>query len=369
MAVAPDDFTVGVEEEFFLVDAETRALRSDADAILAKVREPPGQQVEPELRRSQVETGTAICDDLASVRRAVVGLRRSLADAAEAVGARLIASGTHPFTHWTEAGGLTPKAAYLELEQTYQQLIREHVVSGCHVHVGITDPEAAIQVMNRARVWLPVLVALSANSPYWLGVDTRYASYRTEVFRRWPTAGIPEPFTDRAEYERLVRMMRATDSIDDPARLYWDLRPSARYQTLEFRVADATMTVDECVTLAAITRALVEVAHGEARAEAPLDAPRPELLRAALWRAARYGVDERLIDVSAGCSRPADHVVGSLLAHARPALEERGDWDEVADGVGRILGHGNGATRQRQAYARRGELTDVVDMVAEATRP
>ncbi len=369
MGVAPDNFTVGVEEEFFIVDAETRALRDDAAAILGAVREPPGQQVEPELRRSQVETGTAICDDLSSIRRAVVGLRRSLGDAAEAVGARLIASGTHPFTHWTEAGGVTPKAAYLELEETYQQLIREHVVSGCHVHVGITDPEAAIQVMNRARVWLPVLVALSANSPFWLGADTRYASYRTEVFHRWPTAGIPEPFTDRAEFDRLVAVMRATDSIDDPARLYWHLRPSARYQTLEFRAADSVMTVDECVTIAAVTRALVEVAHAEARAEVSLTAPRPELLRAALWRAARYGVDERLIDVDVGCTRPAGHVVGTLLDHVRPALEERGDWDEVADGIDRILVGGNGATRQRRAHARRGQLTDVVDMVAEATRP
>ncbi|HEX2575792.1 MAG TPA: glutamate--cysteine ligase [Aquihabitans sp.] len=362
-----EDFTLGVEEEYFLVDAETRALRDDAEAVLDRARAPEGTVLGSELKRSQVESGSAVCRDLSEVRRSIVGLRQALAEAATQVGARLLASGTHPFARWDDDGGVTPHAAYLQLHETYGLLTTEQAVSGCHVHVGVRDPELAIAVMNRVRGWIPLLVAMTANSPFWMGHDSRYASFRTEVFHRWPTAGIPEHFEDRAAYDRLVEQLHATGSIDAPARLYWDVRPSARYPTLEFRAADVLMTVDECVAHAAICRALVETAHRQALAEEPLVAPRPELLRAALWRAARFGLSDDLIDVEAMQARPAAGVVASLLEHLRPVLEERGEWEEVNRIVGFLLREGTGALRQCRAQTEEEGLAAVVDRVCVAT--
>lgn len=361
------DFSVGVEEEYFLVDAQTRQLRPRAEAVLAAAPNEPDDQLEPELRRSQVEMGTAVCSDLDEVRSEIRRLRATLGQGAADVGARLMAAGTHPFAHWADDPGVTPKAAYRRLERDYRHLAREQLVCGCHIHVCVLDPEVAIQVMNRARLWLPVLVALTSNSPYWMGVDTDYASYRTEVFRRWPTAGIPEPFWSRAEFDALVADLLAVEGIDQPARLYWDLRPSARYDTLEFRAPDVLTTVDEVVAVAAVVRALVETCHAEVVAGRPAASPRPELLRAALWRAARFGLTARLLDVHEPAIRPAGEVVGTLLALIEPVLVERGEWAEVTSTCQRVLSEGTGAERQRRAFESSGTLEGVVDMLADAT--
>ena len=362
-----EDFTVGVEEEFFLVDAGTRALRDDADEVLARVRTPEGCVIDSELKRSQVESGTAVCTGLDEVRASVVSLRQSLSEAAGSIGARLVASGTHPFARWDEDGGVTEQAAYLQLHDTYGLLTVEQSVCGCHIHVGIRDPELTIAVMNRVRGWIPALVALSANSPFWMGHDSRYASYRTEVFHRWPTAGIPEHFADRSAYDELLAQLHATDSIDAPARLYWDVRPSARYPTLEFRASDVLMTIDECVAVAALVRALVETCHRAAVAEVPFDAPRPELLRAALWRGARFGLSGQLVDLEAMEVRPAAEVLTSLLDFVRPVLEERGEWQEVSTTASFVLREGTGAERQCRSQTGADGLLAVVDGTAVAT--
>ncbi|QXC60886.1 glutamate--cysteine ligase [Aquihabitans sp. G128] len=365
---AGEDFSVGVEEEFFLVDAETRQLRGDAADVLERATAPAGSAIEAELKQSQVESGTAVCHDLADVRASIVGLRRALGQAAEDVGARLLASATHPFARWNDDGGITDEVAYVGLHHTYGLLTDEQSVSGCHIHVGVRDPELAIGIMNRVRGWLPVLVALSANSPYWMGRDSRYASYRTEVFHRWPMAGIPEHLPDRAAFDRLVDHLHAVEAIDAPGRLYWDVRPSARYPTLEFRAADVLMTVDEVVATAAIVRALVEVLHAQAEAGAPLDPPRTEVLRSALWRAARYGLADQLVDVQAMALRPAGDVLDSLLGLVRPVLEDRGEWADVSATVAFVRREGTGAERQRRAVAAAdGDLSAAVDRVAVAT--
>ncbi len=361
------DFTVGVEEEYFLVDANTRQLHPRSDAVLAAAPNRADDQLEPELHRSQIEMGTAVCDTLAELRADIRRLRSNLSTGAAEVGARLMASGTHPFAQWDDDPDITPKPAYRRLERDYQQLAREQLVCGCHIHVGVTDPEMAIQIMNRARLWLPVLIALSANSPYWLGVDTDYASYRTEIFNRWPTAGMPEPFASRAQYDALVDDMVNIEGIDQPARLYWALRPSARYDTLEFRAADVCSNVDEAVTIAAIARALVETFHGEVASGLPAETPRPELLRAALWRAARFGLTDRLVDVHEPAIRPAAEVVTGLLDLIEPVLVERGEWAEVVSTCHRLIRTGNGAQRQRRAMEERGSLEGVVDMLVETT--
>ena len=232
-----EPFTIGVEEEYQIVHPATRELRSRAQLILPEANAVLGDEVTPELYQSQIEIATPICHTLADVRAALVRLRGEVIAAAEKYGNRIAAAGTHPFSHW-EDQQLTTKARYRGIAAEYQQLASEHLIFGCHVHVGISDREAAIQVMNRARVWLAPLLALAANSPFWLGVDTGYASFRTAIWRRWPMAGTPQIFASRADYDALIDTLVQTGSVSDATKIYWDVRPSAHFETLEFRVTD-----------------------------------------------------------------------------------------------------------------------------------
>jgi carboxylate-amine ligase len=325
-----------------------------------------GDRVQPELYRSMVEMNTPVCSTLAEVREAVRRGRHALVEAAGQEGLRIAAAGTHPFSHWRDQW-VTDKPRYHNLAEDYQQVFREQVVFGCHVHVGIDDREAAIQTMNQARPWLPVLAALTVNSPYWLGGDTGYASYRTEVWNRWPTAGMPQSFASRAEYDAVVEILMATGSVREPTKLYWDVRPSAKQETLEFRVADVCMSIDEAVMVAGLTRALAFTCHQAALAGRPDPAPRPELLRAAKWRAARHGLAADLVDVLGRRARPATEMVEVFLAAVRPGLEAAGDLEEVTGLVRATIASGTGATRQRQAFQRAQRLEAVVDLVIEET--
>jgi carboxylate-amine ligase len=363
-----DGFTIGVEEEFLVVDAATGALRPDGPALLPAARDRLGEDVHPELHPSQLETNTPVEETLADVRAALTRLRFGLAETVAAAGCRLAASGTHPFSSWRDDPAVNPEYAVVERE--YQQLAREQVICGAHVHVGVDDPELAIAVVNRVGPWLSPIVALAANSPFWSGRDTGYASYRTELWRRWPMAGTPAPFADRAEYEAVVDALFATGAIDDHARIYWDVRPSAKFPTVEFRVADVGMTVDDTVMTAGLVRGLAVTAAREAErdgARPPSPVPRAELLRAATWRAARYGISGDLVDVEAATAAPARELIGRLLGRLRPALEDLGDWDEVSALVGRTLSDGTAADRQRRVWTATGDLRAVLDLVVEAT--
>jgi|SRR5438445_7046320 len=369
-------FTIGVEEEFLLVDADSGALRPDGPALLPAARDRLGEDVHPELHPSQLETNTPVGETLGEVRAALIRLRSRLAATLAAGGCRLAATGTHPFSAWTEDPDINPE--YERLEREYQQLAREQVICGGHVHIGIDDAELAIAVVNGVGPWLSPIVALAANSPFWSGRDTGYASYRTELWRRWPTAGTPAPFADRADYEGLVEALFRTGSIDDHARIYWDVRPSAKFPTVEFRVADVGMTVDDTVMMAGLVRALaVTVARDGGAAggagggeDGGLAARvRPELVRAATWRAARYGISADLIDVVAGTAVPARQLIGRLLERLRPVLVDLGDWDEVSELVARTLADGTAADRQRRVWVGTGDLRAVVDFIVEATVP
>ena len=337
-----------------------------APRVLPAAEPELGERVQPELYRSMVEMNTPVCETLAEVREAVRRSRRSLIEAAERQGLRIAAAGTHPFSHWRDQR-VTDKPRYHNLAEDYRQVFREQVVFGCHVHVGIEDREAAIQTLNRVRPWLPVLAALTVNSPYWLGGDTGYASYRTEVWNRWPTAGMPQSFASRAEYDALVSTLMATGSIREPTKLYWDVRPSTKQETLEFRVADVCMLVDEAVMTAGLARALAFTCHQAAVAGEPDPAPRPELLRAARWRAARHGLEADLVDVLGGRARPATEMVQVFLAAIRPGLEAAGDLEEVTELVRATIARGTGAARQRQAFQRAQRLEPVVDLVITET--
>lgn len=366
MSTTTETFTLGVEEEYQIVGVSNRELRPRAERVLLKAQRTLGEVVQPELYLSQIETASPVCATLADVRRALVRSRQTLIQAAATDGHRIAAAGTHPFSHW-EAQELTPKERYVGIAEDFQQLARELVIFGCHVHVGLHDREAAVQVLNRVRVWLAPLLALAANSPFWLGQDTGYASFRTELWSRFPQSGPPLLFKDRAEHDALVQALVDTKSIENATKIYWDVRLPERVPTIEFRVTDVCLTIDEAVMVAGLARALTRTCYEQTLRGEPYTAARPELLRASHWRAARYGLDEELVDVTAQQSVPARELANKLLQLVRPALESSGDWDEIAALVQRTLEHGNGAQRQREVYRRTGRLEDVVDFIAEET--
>ena len=361
--------SLGVEEEFHLVDASTRQLRARAGEVLGAVqRRLAGREsVDPELLQSQVETGTAVCTTLDEVRGELVRLRGELAAAAAEVGCRIVASGSYPGP--LEHPPVTDDERYQAMAATFGLLAREQVACGCHVHVAFDDRELAVAVLRRSRPWLPALLAVSANSPFWQGEDTGYASYRTQVWSRWPTAGPPAAFGSRAEYDGVVEAMLATGVLRDRGMLYWLVRASAKYDTLEFRVADVCLSVDEAVLLAGLVRALAATCAREEERGSSTGDVRDEVLRAATWQASRAGLDGELVDPASGRPRPARDVVGALVEHVRPALEEAGDAEQVLALVGSVLGGGNGASRQRAAYHRRGSVEDVLDLLVRETAP
>lgn len=363
-------FTIGVEEEYQLVDATTRALKPRGSRVLHALPDDVEEQASNELFLSQIEVATPVCTTLSDVREQLTNLRRHVVEAAREQNCLLIASSTHPFAQASEQI-ITPKSRYLDMAENYQQLAREHLICGCHVHVGIADRELAIDVMNRARGWMSPLIALAANSPFWQGDDTGYASFRTEVWRRWPMAGSPQTFASRAEYDALVRVLVDTNSISDETKIYWDMRPADRFDTLEFRATDVGLTVDDAVLMAGLVRALAQTCADAALHDRERDAvfvaPRSELLRAAEWRAARYGLEGRLIDVHRGEEVSAHELIGELLSFVREALESAGDWDEISFLTQRVLVDGNGAIRQRRAFEQRENLHDVVDFLAQET--
>lgn len=366
LAYGVEEFTIGVEEEYQIINPQTRELRSRAERILPRAQQAVGDEAQAELYLSQIEIATPICRTLADVRAEIVRLRREVIAAAERDGSRIAAAATHPFSHW-EDQKVTPKARYLGIAEDYQQLAREQLIFGCHVHVGISDREAAIRVMNHSRPWLAALLALSANSPFWLGYDTGYASFRTEIWRRWPMSGTPQVFQSRAEYDSVVEALVSTGSIEDGTKIYWDVRPSARYETLEFRIPDVCLTVDEAVMIAGLAQALARACYEQVMRDEPIKHARPELLRAAKWRAARFGLDGELIDTQTTRAVPASEMIASLMTFLRPSLEAHKEWEEISALVEAQLRLGTGAARQREVYQKTERLEDVVDYIIAET--
>jgi len=366
MSLPVDTFTLGVEEEYQIVDAHSRALVPRQQRILPFAERRLGEEVQPELILSEIEIATPICSTLADVRAAVLRGRKHVIAAAQRSGSRIAAAGTHPFSKWSEQI-ITPKDRYQGLARDYQQLARETVIFGFHVHVGIAERDVRIRVMNRVRARLSPLLALAANSPFWLGEDSGYASFRTEVWSRWPLSGPPLPFASTEEYDAVIGTLANVGIIEDATKIYWDVRPSERFPTLEFRVTDVCMSVDEAVMLAGLVRALARTAYLADSSGAPYETVRPEVLRAAHWQAARFGLDGNLVDIERRESVEASAVIGRFVESLRDALEEAGDYEETSALVERVLREGTGAARQRAIYARSGRLEDVVDYVVGQT--
>lgn len=361
-----DMFTIGVEEEFQIINPQTYALDAGVEHILPRAREMLGDAVQYELILSQIEVATPICQTLTEVQTSLVHHRQALISAAEGVGKKIGAAGTHPFSPWYEQP-ITPKERYQYLVQDFQRLIKEQVIFGCHVHIGLSDGEIALDVMNRARLWLSPLLALSANSPFLEGEDTRYASFRTGLWWTSPLSGPPPFFSSRTDHDAFIQALVTSKGIEDVTRIYWDIRLPERYDTIEFRVMDVCLTVDETVMLAGLIRALVRTCHEEARRNTPVPNVRAELLRVANWRAARYGLEEDLVDVLAECTIPASELIGRFMTFLRPALEAEGDWEDISRLVARTLSNGNGAMRQRALFRQTRSIKDVVQYIIDET--
>ncbi len=347
-------------------DPDTRGLQARQERILPRAYETLGEEVQPELHQVQIEIASPIRRTLVDVRKEVARERRGVIAAAEAVGSRIAAAGTHPFS-LPHAQPISTKERYKGIADKYRYMANELVIFGCHVHVGLDDHDALIPVLNRVRLWLAPLLALSANSPFWCGEDTGYASYRTQMWGRWPLAGPPGYFASRAEYDDLVKTLVAVGGIDAAANIYWDARLPEKTRTVEVRVADVCMTVDEAVMIAVLTRALVQTCYNAVLRGEEVAPVRAEVLRHAQWCAARDGLDGNLVDLTAGRLVKAGAMIETLLTYVRPALEEHGDWDEVAALVDMTRQRGSGAARQRAAYTRAGRLEDVGDLIVAET--
>lgn len=363
--------TIGVEEEYLVVDPVSRAVRPCADTVASAAAKRLGEErVGDEITRFQVEARTRPHTGLGRLADEIREMRRAVSDAAVRQDLSVVSSGS-PVLGDVLPLPVTPGPRYARSVEVFRALDDEQSAGACHVHVGLDDLALALKVSNHLRPWLPVLVSLTANSPFWAGRDTGYASWRTLSWSRWPVAGPPPHFESVTHFEELVGALRASGAVMDQSGLYWDVRPSAHVPTLEVRVADALMTAGETVVYAALVRALVETALRDVAAGERAPDPSREVLRAAYWRAARDGLNGHGFDVRSARLRPAGELADLLYAHVRPALERSGDLEAVRSGWAWLRSSGTGAHRQRAAHRRRARLEDVVDdlIAAVTARP
>ena len=355
--------TVGVEEELLLVDVHTGKPRSVASQVLAAatdgVNAHPTDEgsVAAELQRYMVETQSSVASELADVEVELRGLRRVVAHAAREAGAGVAALGTAPRSG---SGLISPSLRYERMAERFGPTAQEVLTCGCHVHVGVESDEEGVAAIDRIRVWLPVILAMSGNSPFHDGRDTGYASYRSQLWMRWPSAGPADIFGTPDAYHRLVRSMVESGVLLDDGMIYFDARLSRRYPTVEIRVADVCVDLEDALIIAALCRALVHTAAAEAARGHPAPQMPTSLLRLAVWRASHDGVDGVLLDPLSGRPRPWIDVTRDLVSHVRDSLEEFGDLERVEVGIDRLAQIGNGATGQRRTYAKTGQLLDVV---------
>ncbi len=354
--------TVGVEEEFHLVDPDSLAMTPGPNASAAALAGGAGSFVHPEIATTQLETATGICTSLAEVRADLRAARAQAAAAADRDGLLLLPASTHPWGSW-HTMPMSPGERYEAMVERWAGLARQQDICGCHVHVGVPDLDTAVAVLDRTRPYVPVLLAMTGSSPFHDGVDTGYESWRTLWWTRFPHAGAPEPLGDADGYRRVLAGLVASGVVEDGSHLYWDVRPSARLPTLEFRLADVCTTLDDAVLHAALVRSLVRVLAARAVRGEPVPEVRPEHLRAARWRAARAGVTGRLFDPLRLELVDARDAVSALLAELEEDLTGAGEWDEVCALVQDLLGRGTSAARQRRTWLRTGDRRAVADWV------
>jgi carboxylate-amine ligase len=384
--------TVGVEEELLVVDAAGNPVPLAPEALVVAARRGDGETVEehdraermstaaeddgmeadaapgahlvPELKEQQIELGTRVCAELAEVAAELRHWRSRADDAATSVGARVAALATAPVPVQPTP---TPGRRYRRMLETFGLTALEQLTCGCHVHVSVEDDEEGVAVLDRIRVWLPILTALTANSPFWLGQDSGYASFRSQAWNRWPSAGPTGPFGSPAAYHRLIDDLLGTGTVLDQGMLYFDARLSASWPTVEVRVADVALHVEDAVLVAGLVRGLVETAARGWRAGSPVPDMRTEVLRVAAWRAGRSGLSGDLVHPLTGAPSPAAEVVTALVDHVHDALADNNDLQLVERGVAEVLRRGTGATLQRRVFEETGDLAAVVRAAVAAT--
>jgi carboxylate-amine ligase len=370
----------GVEEELLLVAPETGQPRAVAGTVLQTLQHevtasgggPDGRgggheaadALEAELQQQQMETNTRPCRSVDELDREVRRCRSWAADAAQRAGVQVAALATSPIS---VEPTIMDKERYQEIADVFGLTAQEQLTCGCHVHVEISSEEEGVATLDRIRPWLPVLLALSANSPFWQGRDSAYASFRYQVWGRWPTSGPTPAFGSAENYRSTVEQMMLTDTALDTGMVYFDARLSEHYPTLEVRVADVCLHAADAVLVAALVRALVETEARNWRAGQPGPNQRVELLRLAAWRASRSGLDGVLLDPATFRPQSAANVANSLLDHVYDALSDAGDADAVAELLAAVLERGNGAAFQRGAYHKTRDMRSVVTGAAALT--
>src|SRR5881398_331637 len=365
MSAKEHTYTLGIEEEFAIVDPKTRELRSHIQEILEGGKVLLKEQIKPEMHQSVVELGTEICSSISHAREHVIELRSKLASLAGKAGLRIASAGTHPFSHWRDQL-ITEGERYQEIVQDMQQLARANLIFGLHVHVGIPNRESAIHVMNQARYFLPHIYALSVNYPFWVGQDTGLKGYRLKVFERFPRTGIPDSFESLSEYEDYCKLLVKTGCIDNAKKIWWDIRLHPFFDTLEVRVCDAQTRVDDTLAIAALIQAVIAKLFKLLWRNTTFRIYRRRLLDENRWRAARYGIDGKLIDFGREAEVDERLLLQELLEFVSTDVKELGSEKEMAH-IERIIREGTGADRQLAAWARTQNIKAVVDHIVAET--
>src|SRR5437762_3566600 len=359
-------FTVGVEEEFQIVDPETWELRSHVSELLASSAATFGDLAKREMHQSIVEVGTKICASVDELAEEIIRSRRGLAEAAERVGLRVAAAGTHPFSSWSDQR-LSPGDRYKDIVDELQLLARSLLIFGLHVHVAVPDQSLAIELMNEARYFLPHLLALSTSSPFWMGHNTGLKSYRTAVFRRFPRTGIPDRFESWNEYQEYVKLLVDLRSVDDAKKIWWDIRPHPTFGTLEFRICDVPTAPRATIAIAALAQAIIVKLYKLRVRNLGFRRYHRALIEENKWRAARWGLDGKLIDFGKRQEVPMRDLALELLEFVDDVVDDLRSRREV-EYVKKILSDGTSAERQVDVYRHTGDLRAVVQSVVEETR-
>jgi glutamate---cysteine ligase / carboxylate-amine ligase len=358
-------FTLGVEEEFQIVHAETRELRSYVSQLLEEGKNHAilRERVRPEMHQSVVETGTGICRDIKQARAEITELRQTLVGLAKKDNLRIVAAGTHPFSDWKKQE-ITDGERYKVIVEDLQDVARANLIFGLHVHVGIKDRDVAMALANQVRYFLPHILALSTSSPFWLGRDSGLKSIRSEIFKRFPRTGIPGTFDSYAQFQQYVDLLVKTGCMDNAKKIWWDVRAHPFFDTVEVRVCDMTTRVDDTVAITALIQALMGKLYLLYRRNLGYREYARELIEENKWRAVRYGLDGQLIDFGKQEQVPIRALIGELLEFVSETAEIFGSQDEL-DRIRRILEEGTSADRQLSVFAKTNSYQAVVDDLIE----
>jgi len=360
-------FSLGIEEEYQTVDPETRDLRSHiATEMLEQGRLRLEERVKSEMHQSIIEVGTRVCKNIHEAREDLYDLRRNMIRLADENRLMLVAGATHPFSNW-RSQEITPDPRYTQVVKDLQQVARANLIFGLHVHVGIEDREAAIRIMNSMRYFLPHILALSTNSPFWQGMETGYKSYRSKVFERFPRTNLPDSFSSYSEFENYVNLLIKTNCIDNAKKIWWDIRPHPFFNTIEVRICDIPMRADESVAIAGLIQATAVKLYELHERNQDFRQYSRALLMENKFRAVRYGLDGQLIDFGRETECDERHLIGEYLSFVEDVVPDLGLEREM-DTIRNILETGSGADRQLRVFRETNDLNAVVDYMAAETR-